>query len=133
MEIKDKLFELALRARENAYCPYSKFKLGSALVTDKGNFYTGCNIENAAYAVTACGERTAVFTMVAAGERKIKELLVVADGDVLISPCGVCRQVIQEFSDPDTIIHMANLNGIQKSAPMKEVLPFAFTEYKSEE
>ena len=100
------LIRRALLARERAYTPYSHFQVGAALLTRTGTVYPGCNIENAAYTPTNCAERTAFFSAVAQGERDFAAIAIVGgpQGDVLdyTAPCGVCRQVMMEFCDPDT-------------------------------
>lgn len=96
-----KLIEKALAARENAYAPYSRFKVGAALLTESGKIYTGCNIENAAYSATNCAERTAFFKAISEGENSFKAIAIAAgreDGETgYFTPCGVCRQVMAEF------------------------------------
>lgn len=91
------LIEHAVKALEHAYAPYSNFKVGAALLGSSGKVYLGCNIENAAYSPTNCAERTAVFKAVSEGETSFKALAVVADTTAVITPCGVCRQVLAEF------------------------------------
>ena len=96
----------AIAARENAYTPYSRFRVGAALLTQSGKVYTGCNVENAAYTPTNCAERTAFFKAVSEGERKFSAIAIVAapEGAPLrkTAPCGVCRQVMMEFCNPET-------------------------------
>ena len=100
------LVELALEARKKAYAPYSKHLVGAALLTKSGKVYTGCNVENAGYTPTNCAERTAVFKAVSEGEREFVSIAVVggmanADHLPICAPCGVCRQVLREFCDPE--------------------------------
>lgn len=128
MNNQQKLFETALSAYKNAYVPYSGFKVGSAILSDDGGLYAGCNVENIAYPSGSCAEAGAVSAMIAGGGRRIKEILVLADGEDLISPCGNCRQKILEFADEKTVVHLANLNGIQKTILFSELLPLAFSE-----
>ncbi len=120
------LIELAKIAREKAYVPYSKFKVGAALLSANGTVYLGCNIENAAYSPTNCAERTAIFKAVSEGERAFKALAVVADSEQIITPCGVCRQVLAEFIDDDTMIYLANMQGDMCQVTISELLPKAF-------
>ncbi len=120
------LVKKALEAREKAYCPYSKFKVGAALITDTNKIYTGANVENASYGLTVCAERNAVFKAVNDGERKIKAIAIVADTPDVCSPCGACRQVIYEFSDEDTIVIMTNLKGDVVVKKIDELLPYGF-------
>ena len=99
----------ALEARKKAYTPYSEFKVGAAVLTAELRIYTGCNIENAAYSPGICAERTAVYKAISEGCRKIKAIAIVGDktGDTISQyafPCGVCRQVMREFSNPEEMI-----------------------------
>jgi cytidine deaminase len=120
------LVKETIKARKNAYAPYSKFKVGALLVDDKGRKFPGVNVENGSYGATICAERTAVFTAVANGMKKIKLLVVVGDTPGPIPPCGMCRQVIAEFSDAKTQIVMANLKGEYRIVTKAELLPFPF-------
>ncbi|HCX64071.1 MAG TPA: cytidine deaminase [Eubacteriaceae bacterium] len=121
-----KLKESAYEAMEKAYVPYSRFRVGAAVLTEKGNLYSGCNIENASYGATNCAERTAIFKAVAAGEQKITCLVVVSDLDKPISPCGICRQVLKEFSKNATVC-MIGKDGSEQRMSAEELLPSAFT------
>jgi len=122
-----KLSKFAIDARENAYVPYSKFKVGAAVITEDGTIYTGCNIENASYGATNCAERTAIFKAVSEGHKKIKAIAIVGDMSTHTYPCGICRQVIVEFatSHIDIILVKNEDDYIIKS--MEEILPGAFT------
>ncbi|MGL5086387.1 MAG: cytidine deaminase, partial [Clostridium sp.] len=91
------LIQKAIEARELAYCPYSNFKVGAAVLFEDGEIYSGCNIENASYGGTNCAERTAIFTAVAKGNRKLKAIALIGDTKAYTYPCGLCRQVISEF------------------------------------
>ncbi len=122
----NELIEKAKEYRERAYTPYSKFKVGAAVLTRRGNVYGGCNIENASYPLTNCAERTAIFKAVSEGEREFEAIAVVADTDGPCAPCGACRQVMAEFRIPRII--MANLKGKVQEVSLEELLPFAFTE-----
>jgi cytidine deaminase len=119
------LVEIAKKARENAYAPYSKFKVGAAILTEDGRIFTGVNVENASYGLSICAERVAVFKAVSEGYRKFKAIAVVADTDNPTPPCGACRQVLAEFGNIDVI--MANLKGDVKIMKLSELLPEAFT------
>jgi cytidine deaminase len=119
------LIEQARLARERAYCPYSRFAVGAAVLTASGRIFYGCNIENAAYPSTVCAERTAVFSAYAAGEREIVALAVVADTSGPVSPCGTCRQVIHELAPRATII-LANLGDAVLLTTPQELLPIGF-------
>lgn len=125
------LIRLALEAREMAYVPYSGFKVGAALLTKEGRVYKGCNIENAGYTPTNCAERTAFFKAVSEGEREFSAIAIVGGkGDLPTDyayPCGVCRQVMMEFCDPETFqIILAVSREKYDIFTLKELLPFGF-------
>jgi len=120
------LFEAARAARENAYAPYSRFRVGAAILTPEGEIYSGCNVENAAYPQGACAEAGAIAAMARAGRRAITEILVIGDGEGLCTPCGGCRQRIREFAAPTTPVHIAGLQGVRASFTLEELLPHAF-------
>lgn len=121
-----KLMDCAIKARENAYSPYSHFAVGATLLCEDGTLFEGCNIENASYGLTNCAERTAIFKAVSEGHIKFKALAVVADTEGPCAPCGACRQVMAEFKIP--LIIMGNLMGNIKIVTMEELLPFSFSE-----
>ncbi len=102
----EEMIDLAIAQLKYSYTPYSGFKVGAALLTAEGKFYTGCNIENAAYSPTNCAERTAFFKAVSEGERDFRAICIVGGKDGVLTeyaaPCGVCRQVMMEFCNPDT-------------------------------
>ena len=108
--VQQQLLDQARRAREHAYAPYSNFKVGAAVLTAAGEIFSGCNIENASLGATICAERVAIFTAVAAGCRDLTALAVIADTPEPVAPCGLCRQVLAEFS-PDCLVLMANTAG----------------------
>lgn len=122
------LVELAAAAATRAYAPFSKFHVGSALETDDGQVFTGCNVENASYGLTICGERNAIFSMIAAGQRKIVQIAIVAGGDNPPYPCGACRQVINEFADPDCPVYVAPTSRLDhyETMTLGELLPKSF-------
>ena len=128
-----RMIELALKARENAYCPYSGFAVGAALLWQDGTIYTGCNIESSAYTATVCAERTAFFKAVSEGKREFVCIAVAGgrkDADLLpiTTPCGVCRQVMAEICDPETFrIDRMNADGVIPDSLLKELLPLGFT------
>ena len=122
-----KLMEEAKKARENAYVPYSKFKVGAALLTKDGKVYHGCNIENAAYSMCNCAERTAIFSAYAVKDTEFTALAVVADTDRPCSPCGACRQVIAELCPKDMIVYLTNLKGDVQEITVEQLLPGAFS------
>jgi|SRR2546429_4875978 cytidine deaminase len=124
--LKEKLISEARQARELAYADYSgNFKVGAAALTEEGEIFTGCNIENASFGATICAERVAVFKAVASGHRRIRAVAVIADTPDPISPCGICRQVIAEFGAEAEIL-MANTAGDTRVAGMQDLLPAAF-------
>lgn len=121
------LVENAKAAMENAYCPYSGYRVGAAVVTPDGGIYTGCNIENGSYGATNCAERTAVFKEVSEGERKITAVAICTDeGGETPFPCGICRQVLSEFCQPDTPIIIYDGEDTCYSAELAELLPYSF-------
>lgn len=121
------LVKEAIKAREFAYTPYSKFKVGAALLSTDGQVYHGCNIENAAYGMCNCAERTALFKAYSDGVTKFQSMAVVADTDRPVPPCGACRQVISELCDPDMEVVLTNLKGDIEKITVKELLPGAFS------
>ncbi len=123
---KEELIDMAKEARKNAYAPYSKFKVGAALLTKSGKVFTGCNVENSSFGASMCAERVAVFKAVSEGEREFKAIAVVTDTDDPAMPCGMCRQVLSEFS-MDIKVYAANLDGKVKTTTLRELLPYAFT------
>ena len=126
MERSEKeLVEAARAVRENAYAPFSKFKVGAALETDDGQIIVGSNVESASYGLTVCAERVAVWNAISQGKRKIIKIAVVANTEELTPPCGVCRQIIWEFGGDIPVI-FANLNGKAETVQMKDLLPRAF-------
>lgn len=125
MEIKV-LIDDVITVREKAYAPYSHFKVGALVIDEKRNRYLGVNVENGSFGLTNCAERTAIFTGVTQGLQKIKCIVIVGDTTGPISPCGACRQVISEFSDEDTTIILANIQGEYKTFSLDEILPYRF-------
>ncbi len=119
------LIEIAIRARENASAPYSNFKVGAALETADGKVFTGCNIENASYGLTVCAERVAIWKAVSEGEKDFTQIVVVADTDELVTPCGACRQIIWEFCG-DSPVTLVNLKNQNETLSMRELMPRAF-------
>lgn len=126
------LIQAALDARKKAYTPYSNFQVGAAVLTNELRIYTGCNIENAAYSPGICAERNAIYKAVSEGCRKIKAIAVVGDkcGDVITQyayPCGVCRQVIREFSNPhEMMIVVAKNVDEYQIYTLDQLLPESF-------
>jgi len=123
----DALIEAATSVREAAYAPYSKFKVGAALLTQEGEILTGCNVENISFGLTSCAERNAVFKAVSQGNRKFKAIAIVTDTTDLTAPCGACRQVLAEFN-PDLPVMLANLRGDRRLESLGSLLPHPFIE-----
>lgn len=123
------LLQLAIEAREMSYAPYSGFRVGAALVGKSGKIYKGCNVENAAYSPTNCAERTAIFKAVSEGEREFTAIAIVGGmGETIAdfcAPCGVCRQVLAEFCDPDFRVVLGTPEKPQVFA-FKDILPYGF-------
>lgn len=127
----EELIETALKAREFSYSPYSKFKVGAALLAKNGKVYTGCNIESASYTPTNCAERTAFFKAVSEGEREFEAIAIAGGYDGAPTeysyPCGVCRQVMMEFCDPKSfrvITAVSKEKYLEKT--LEEMLPYGF-------
>ena len=119
------LIEKAKKARLKAYAPYSGFKVGAALLTRSGKVHTGANVENSTFGLTVCAERVAVFMAVARGDKDFAKIVVVADKEPPITPCGACRQVLSEFAK-DLKIVCTNLQGKIERYSLKELMPEAF-------
>lgn len=123
-ELRTRLIELAQEARKKAYAPYSNYQVGAALVTPTGTFFTGCNVENAAYPTGLCAERVAIFKAVSEGERKFTALAVVTRNGG--TPCGSCRQVMAEFGLETIVLIADSEGGLRQEATVGELLPGAF-------
>ncbi len=129
--MEKQLIQEAIKARENAYAPYSGFCVGAALLSKNGNIYRGCNIENAGHTPSNCAERTAFFKAVSEGERAFQMIAIVAgpkEGTLqFTAPCGVCRQVMMEFCDYETFrIILATSTEDYQVFTLKELLPYGF-------
>lgn len=127
----EKMIELAMEQLKFSYAPYSHFLVGAVLLAKNGKFYTGCNIENAAYTPSNCAERTAFFKAVSEGERAFQAICIVGGKEGILTeyaaPCGVCRQVMMEFCDPDTFqIILATTKEQYEIFTLKELLPMGF-------
>ena len=121
------LIQTAIDVRENAYAPYSRFRVGAAVLDDAGRIHAGCNVENAAYPSGSCAEEQAIGAMVAAGGRRIRRIVIVGDSDMPVTPCGACRQRIREFGDGETLIEVHDVEkGLQKVYTIDALLPDAF-------
>ena len=130
----DELFAVAGQTMKNSYSPYSKFKVGAAVLTESGKIYGGTNIENASYGVTVCAERTAIFSAVVAGERNFKAIVIVFNKKglgPLSTPCGACRQVMAEFFTPDTPVYSADFSTGKPQCIVRKLLkdyyPYPFS------
>jgi cytidine deaminase len=121
----DSLLAAAAIARQHAFAPYSKFRVGAALEAENGTVIFGCNVESASYGLTMCAERVAIFKGVSEGHRRFRRVAVVTDTDLPTPPCGACRQLLWEFA-PDADVVIANLNGTMKCFRVRDLLPEAF-------
>lgn len=120
------LIEAARVAKEHAYAPYSNFRVGAALLTKNGQVYTGCNIENASFSATNCAERTAFFKAVSDGETEFEAIAIISDSWDFVAPCGVCRQVMVEFCQPEFVIIMCKVDGSNRKMTLAELMPVSF-------
>jgi cytidine deaminase len=122
------LVQAAAHAAEAAHAPYSHYQVGAALLTEDGQLFTGCNVENASYGLTNCAERTAVFTAVAAGHKRFRAVAIVARGESIPYPCGACRQVLAEFCPPECPVHVARQEDLDtiETSTLAELLPKSF-------
>lgn len=120
------LLAAARQARTRAYAPYSRFKVGAAILADDDRIYAGANVENAAFPNGVCAETSAISAMVLGGAKKIRAIAVVAGGPKPVSPCGGCRQRIAEFADPETPVHICGPDGLRKTLTIAELLPESF-------
>lgn len=126
-EHKERLLKLAREVQNNAYAPYSNFRVGAAVLLENGEVFAGCNVENASYGLTNCAERSAIFAAVSklgAARVKILAVAVVNDHDAPCSPCGACRQVLAEFGS-EAVLWYQGQNGIQEST-LRHLLPDSF-------
>lgn len=120
------LSDAARAVRENAYAPYSNFKVGAAVRAASGVVYSGCNVENVAYPEGTCAEAGAIAAMVAAGETEILEAYVIADSPSPVPPCGGCRQKLAEFAKGDVQVTLATVDGVERVMRVGDLLPGAF-------
>ena len=121
------LKDIAKSVWENAYAPYSKFKVGVAIKTIDGSVFSGVNVENAAYPEGTFAEAAAIAAMCTAGQREIVEVYVIADCKEPVPPCGGCRQKLAEFSKPDVPVTMATISGKEKTTVVSDLLPGSFS------
>ena len=128
------LVRLAKTAMQRAYVPYSGYKVGAALLTKGGKVYLGCNIENAAFTPGICAERTAIYKAVSEGKRAFTAIAIAGGSEdsapALTAPCGVCRQVMQEFCAPDFMIYMGRGDDSYEAVPLEQLLPYGFNAAK---
>ena len=122
----DDMIVLARATKQKAYAPYSNFNVGACLRAEDDSLHAGANVENVAYPEGQCAEASAIGAMIAAGARKIVEVVVMGDGDGLCTPCGGCRQRLNEFATPDTPVHICGPEGLRKTFTLGELLPGAF-------
>ncbi len=125
MREDEALILAAKQARENAYAPFSNFRVGAALRASSGRIFNGCNVENATFGLTICAERVAIFKAISEGERGFDAIAVVTDSDILTPPCGACRQLIWEFCG-DVPVIITNLKGKREVIAMRELFPKPF-------
>ena len=125
-----KLYNEALKAYEKSYSPYSNFKVGASLLTKDGNIFIGTNVENISFGLTNCAERSSLFNAYSNGYRKddIEVLLIVGNTSKPISPCGACRQVINELMNKDSLVILTNLNKEMIECKVSDLLPYSFEE-----
>jgi cytidine deaminase len=121
----EELVRVATLARQRAYAPYSKYKVGAAIRSKRNKVHTGANVENASYGLTICAERAAVFAAVGSGDVAFDAIAIVVDGEKLANPCGACRQVLAEFA-PDMRVILANVGGGRRATTLSTLLPEPF-------
>lgn len=126
MHTNEELVEHALKAREMAYVPYSKFPVGAALVTESGEIIYGCNVENASFGLSNCAERTAIFKALSDGKTKFNAIAVVGDTARPLTPCGACRQVLVELCPPNMKVILSNTKKDYTLTTVADLLPGAF-------
>lgn len=124
--MKDELLEAARAVRENAHAPYSGFRVGAAIRSESGRIHVGCNVENAAFPEGICAEGGAITSLIAAGDKEIREVLVYAEAETPVAPCGGCRQKLAEFAGPDVVVRLAGPEGIRAEMTVGDLLPATF-------
>jgi cytidine deaminase len=124
-ELLERLVDAARRARENAYAPYSEFRVGAALATEDGSIFSGCNVENASFGATICAERGAIMRMVASGGSSPIACVIVTGGATPAAPCGICRQVLAEFAKDMPIVLVGD-DDVREETTLAELLPRRF-------
>lgn len=121
------LLQAATDVRLRAYVPYSRFKVGAAILSVEGNIHRGCNVENVAYPEGTCAEAGAIAVMIAAGDSRIAEVCVIADSPEPVPPCGGCRQKLAEFANQDVVVTLCTTDGKSKRMTVADLLPGVFT------
>lgn len=121
-----RMFDAAMEVQQHSYSPYSGYKVGAAVLTDRGRIFAACNVENAAYPVSTCAEAGAISAMVSAGEHRIVAVLTVCDGEPLGTCCGGCRQRIREFAPLDAPVFAADSGGVRATFTVEGLLPHSF-------
>ena len=124
--LEQRLWAAARQVREQAHAPYSRFKVGAALLDEHGRIHVGCNVENAAYPQTLCAEAGALAALVASGARTVQAAMVVAEGTAPVPPCGACRQKLREFTDDAAPVLVGDTHGVQRRYTMGALLPESF-------
>ncbi len=124
--MKDELLKAARAVRENAHAPYSGFRVVAAIRSESGRIHVGCNVENAAFPEGICAEGGAITSMVAAGDKTILKVLVYAEAETPVAPCGGCRQKLAEFAGPDVVVRLAGPEGIRAEMTVGDLLPATF-------
>ncbi len=125
-EQTQRLLAAAAAVRERAHAPYSNFPVGAAVLDDEGRVHVGCNVENSSYPQGTCAEASAIAAMVAAGGKRIRAILVIAEGEGLVTPCGACRQRISEHADDDTPVLVAQGGRVRATFTLEQLLPHSF-------
>ncbi len=123
---REQMYALAKAMLEKSYSPYSHFRVGACLKTPAGNYYVGCNIENASYSLVQCAEACAIANMIVAGEKRINSIVVVSSGPMKCAPCGACRQRLREFGDESLTVYMFDGNHNFEMKTLEDLLPHSF-------
>ncbi|KAI8886359.1 cytidine deaminase [Backusella circina FSU 941] len=126
-DVKNKLFQLAQQAKEKAYCPYSNFRVGAAILTQNGYYFQGCNVENASSGATICAERTAIVKAVSEGHQNIIAMACSTDQTACLYSCGLCRQFLAEFGHGSLPIYLLNSEGDYEESTLGALLPYTFS------
>ena len=122
----ERLLEAARAAQSRAHAPYSRFRVGAAVLDESGQVHAGCNVENAAYPQGTCAETNAFGALIASGSKRVVALLVLGDGDNLVTPCGGCRQRLRELAAPETPVLVAGPAGVRATFTLEQLLPHSF-------